>query len=54
MINTDTAATIALTSGAVSSSANQTANVATAITNTTGTNTALIRSAIRWIGARDP
>ena len=54
MISTDTAATRALMTGAVSAMTNHTINVAIANDSTTGTKTPLTRSARCWIGARDP
>ena len=57
MISTATAAAKARTAGAwhpATAATNQTTNVAMAIEITTGTKTPLIRSASRWIGAREP
>ncbi len=54
MISTATAAAKARTAGAASAATNQITKVAMAIAITTGTKTALMRSARRWIGAREP
>ena len=54
MMSTATAAAKARTAGAWSAATNQTTKVAMAIESTTGTKTALTRSARRWIGAREP
>jgi hypothetical protein len=54
MISTATAAVKARTSAASGVAMNHTTKVAIAIEITTGTKTPLIRSASRWIGAREP
>ncbi len=53
MISTDTAEVNARTAGAASARRYHATKVAIAIEITAGTNTALIRSASRWSGARD-
>ena len=53
MISTAIAAAIPRIAGAVSARTSQPRKVMTAMTITVGTNTALIRSASRWIGGRE-
>jgi hypothetical protein len=54
MMSTATAAANARITSDAGLATNQTTSVATAMDSTTGTNTALTRSASRWIGAREP